>query len=248
VELQSRLPDVTLFGLNTVADSLAAIKKVVFEDKKASMEEMIDALKKNWEGHEGLRKACMDAPKFGNDDDYVDLISRELAQRFNEETRKCRTNRGTPVIPDGTAATAWWSFGRICPATPDGRFAGDPFNDGSVSPTAGRDHKGPTAVLKSVSKVDPLISWNQLFNQTVMPDYLKGHNAQLFAQYLKTFSDLGIHHIQFTTVNRDVLEDAQRHPERHPTLQVRVAGFAAYFIDLDKNLQDSIIARTAQCF
>ena len=240
--------DVTLFGLNTVADSLAAIKKVVFDDKKASMEEMIDALKKNWDGYEALRKACLNAPKFGNDDDYVDLISRELARRFNEETRRCRTNRDTPVIPDGTAATAWWSFGRICGATPDGRLAGDPFNDGSVSPMAGRDQRGPTAVLKSVSKVDPLITWNQLFNQTVMPDHLKGNNAQLFAQYLKTFGDLGIHHIQFTTVNRDMLEDAQIHPEKHPTLQVRVAGFAAYFIDLDKNLQDSIIARTPQCF
>ena len=240
--------DVTLFGLNTVADSLAAIKKVVFEDRKASMEEMIDALKKNWDGYGALRKACLDAPKFGNDDDYVDLISRELARRFNEETRRCRTNRDTPVIPDGTAATAWWSFGRICGATPDGRLAGDPFNDGSVSPMAGRDQRGPTAVLKSVSKVDPLITWNQLFNQTVMPDHLKGNNARLFAQYLKTFGDLGIHHIQFTTVNRDMLEDAQMHPEKHPTLQVRVAGFAAYFIDLDKNLQDSIIARTPQCF
>jgi formate C-acetyltransferase len=240
--------DVTLFGLNTVADSLAAIKKVVFDDKKASMGEMIDALKKNWEGYESLRKACLDAPKFGNDDDYVDLISRELARRFSEETQKCRTNRETPVIPDGTAATAWWSFGRICAATPDGRFSGDAFNDGSVSPTAGRDYKGPTAVLKSVSKVDPLISWNQLFNQTVMPDHLKGHNARLFAQYLKTFGDLGIHHIQFTTVSRDMLEEAQKHPGKYPTLQVRVAGFAAYFIDLDKNLQDSIIARTPQCF
>jgi formate C-acetyltransferase len=240
--------DVTLFGLNTVADSLAAIKKVVFDDGKATMPELIEALQKNWEGYEDLRKACLDAPKFGNDDDYVDLISRELGRRFSEETSRCRTNRDTPVIADGTAATAWWSFGRICGATPDGRAAGDAFNDGSISPMAGRDKKGPTAALKSVSKVDPLISWNQLFNQTVMPDYLKGHNAELFAQYLKTFGDLGVHHIQFTTVNREMLEDAQIHPEKYPTLQVRVAGFAAYFIDLDKNLQDSIIARTPQCF
>jgi pyruvate formate-lyase/glycerol dehydratase family glycyl radical enzyme len=239
--------DVTLFGLNTVADSLAAIKKVVFEDKKVSMEEIIEALKKNWEGYGELRKACLEAPKFGNDDDYVDLISRDLGKRISQETQKCKTNRDTPVIPDGTAATAWWSFGRICSATPDGRYAGDPFNDGSISPMAGRDKKGPTAVLKSVSKVDPLISWNQLFNQTVVPDYMKGHNAELFAQYLKTFGDLGIHHVQFTTVNKDMLEDAQKHPEKHPTLQVRVAGFAAYFIDLDKNLQDAIIARTPQC-
>jgi pyruvate-formate lyase len=230
-----------------VADSLAAVQKVVFEDQTASMEELIDALQNNWQGYESLRKACLEAPKFGNDDDTVDMISLELGRRITKETMRCKTNRDTPVIPDGTAATAWWSFGRICGATPDGRVAGDAFNDGSISPMAGRDKKGPTAVLRSVAKVDPLVTCNQLFNQTVMPDYLTGHNAELFAQYLKTFADMGVHHIQFTTVNRDMLVDAQEHPEKYPSLQVRVAGFAAYFIDLDRHLQDSIIARTPQC-
>ncbi len=240
--------DVTLFGLNTVADSLAAVKKVVFDDKKATMGEMIEALKNNWKGYEHLQKLCLEAPKFGNDDDYADFISRDFARRISEETQRCKTNLGTPCIPDGTASTAWWMFGRICAATADGRSTGDPFNDGTVSPMTGRDKKGPTAVLKSVSKVDPLTSWNQLFNQTVSPEYLEGHNAELFAQYLKTFGDLGIHHIQFTSVSRDTLLDAQENPEKYPALQVRVAGFAAYFIDLDKNLQDSIIDRTPQCF
>lgn len=212
------------------------------------MEKLVEALRSNWQGYKELQRACLGAPKFGNDDDYVDSISRELGKRISEETQKCKTNRGTPVVVDGTAATAWWSFGRVCAATADGRRAGDPFNDGTISPMAGRDKKGPTAVLKSVSKVDPLISWNQLFNQTFMPQYFVGHNAELFAQYLKTFSDLGIHHVQFTTVGRETLEDAQKHPEKYPSLMVRVAGFAAYFIDLDKNLQDSIIARTPQCF
>ena len=239
--------DITLFGLNTVADSLAAIKKVVFEDKTATMEELITAMQSNWQGYESLQKACLEAPKFGNDDDYVDSISREFGRRVKEETMNCKTNLGSPCIPDGTAATAWWSFGRVCGATPDGRVSGEAFNDGSVSPMAGRDKKGPTAVLKSVAKVDPLLTWNQLFNQTIMPDYLHGHNAELFAQYLKTFGDLGVHHIQFTTVDRDMLVDAQSHPDKYPTLQVRVAGFAAYFIDLDRHLQDSIIARTPQC-
>lgn len=239
--------DITLFGLNTVADSLAAVKKVVFDDKKVSMGKLVEALKNNWQGYEDIRHLCLNAPKFGNDDDYVDLISREVARRIAEETRKCKTNLGTPVIVDGTAATAWWSFGRVCAATPDGRRAGDAFNDGTISPMAGMDKKGPTAVLKSVSKVDPLISWNHLFNQTFMPQYLTGHNAELFAQYLKTYADLGIHHIQFTTVGREVLEDAQKHPEKYPNLMVRVAGFAAYFIDLDKRIQDAIIARTPQC-
>lgn len=240
--------DVTLFGLNTVADSLAAIKKVVFDDKTATLPKLVEALKANWQGYEELHKACLAAPKFGNDDDYVDLISRELGRRFAEETMSCRTNLDSPVIPDGTASTAWWMFGRICPATPDGRTMCEAFNDGSVSPMASRDKKGPTAVLNSVAKVDPMISWNQLFNQTITPQYLTGHNAEVFAAYLKTFGDLGIHHVQFTSIGRDTLLDAQQNPDKYPTLQVRVAGFAAYFIDLDKNLQESIIARTPQCF
>lgn len=238
--------DVTLFGLNTVADSLAAIKKLVFDEKKVSMQEMLEAIRKNWQGHEKLRKLCLAAPKFGNDDDYVDLLSLEFASRISEETMKCKTNLGSSVVPDGTASTAWWSFGRVCAATADGRLAGDPFNDGTISPMTGRDKKGPTAVLKSVAKVDPMKTWNHLFNQTVVPEYLRGHNAELFAQYLKTFGDLGIHHIQFTTVGRDLLRDAQKHPENYPNLMVRVAGFAAYFIDLDKNLQEAIIDRTPQ--
>ena len=239
--------DLVVLGLNTVADSVAAIKKLVFDEKKMSMEKLIEALKANWQGYEDIHQMCLAAPKFGNDDDYVDLISSELGRRVSEETRRCRTNWGGPVTVDGTAATGWWSGGRVHPATPDGRSAGEAFNDGSISPMAGRDKKGPTAVLKSVSKVDPLFSWNHLLNQTLMPQYLTGHNAELFAQYLKTFADLGIHHVQFTTVSRDALEDAQKHPEKHPNLMVRVAGFAAYFIDLDKHLQDSIIARTPQC-
>ena len=238
--------DVTLFGLNTVADSLAAVKRLVFDEKRVSMETLIEALRANWEGHEALRRMCLAAPKFGNDEDYVDLISRELARRFAEETMACRTNGGAPVIPDGTASTAWWSFGRVCAATPDGRMAGDPFNDGTISPSASRDMKGPTAVLQSVAKVDPLVTWNHLFNQTIIPEYLTGPNAQLFAAYLKTFGELGIHHVQFTTVGKKILEEAQRTPAKHSNLQVRVAGFAAYFVDLDRNLQDSIIARTPQ--
>jgi formate C-acetyltransferase len=236
--------DVTLFGLNTVADSLTAVRKVVFEDKKVTMKQLVEALKNNWKGHEEIRQMCLRAPKFGNDDDYADLTSRDVARRIEEETSKCKTNWGASVHVDGTAATAWWSFGRVCGATADGRMLGDPFNDGTISPMAGRDKKGPTAVLRSVAKVDPLMSWNHLFNQSFMPQFLVGHNAEVFAQYLKTYADMGIHHIQFSTVNRETLEDA----EKYPTLMVRVAGFAAYFIDLDRNIQDSIIARTPQCF
>ncbi|MEM2136308.1 MAG: pyruvate formate lyase family protein [Candidatus Jordarchaeaceae archaeon] len=240
--------DVVILGLNNVADSLAAIKKLVFEEKKISMKQLIAALENNWEGYEDIRKMCLEAPKFGNDDDYVDLISREVAKRVTQETMKCKTNLGTPVIPDGTVASAFWLWGKLCEATPDGRKAGETLHDGSISPVGGRDRKGPTAVLKSVSKVDPLISWNHLLNQNFMPQYLEGHNAEVFAQYLRTWADLGIHHIQFSVVGRETLEEAQRHPEKYSNLMVRVCGYSAYFVDLSKDLQDSIIARTPHCF
>lgn len=240
--------DVVILGLNNVADSLAAIKKLVFEEKKLTMSELLDALKKNWRGkYKELRRLFIDAPKFGNDDDYVDLISRRLGKMIMTETMKCKTNLGTPCIPDGTVASAFWFLGKGCEATPDGRKARETLHDGSISPVQGRDLKGPTAVLKSVSKVDPLFSWNHLLNQSFMPQYLKGHNAEAFAQYLKTWADLGIHHIQFNAVGKEVLEDAQRNPENYFNLMVRVAGYSAYFVDLSKDLQDSIIARTPQC-
>ncbi|MFX1557712.1 MAG: pyruvate formate lyase family protein [Promethearchaeota archaeon] len=241
--------DIVILGLNNVADSFAAIKKLVFEEKKVSMKELTDALRKNWRGkYQELRNMFIDAPKFGNDDDYVDSISRRLGNMVMKETMKCKTNLGTPCIPDGTVASAFWFLGKGCEATPDGRKARETLHDGSISPVGGRDKKGPTAVLKSVSKVDPLISWNHLFNQSFMPQYLKGHNAEVFARYLKTWADLGIHHIQFNAVGREILEDAQKNPEKYFNLMVRVAGYSAYFVDLSKDLQDSIIARTPQCF
>lgn len=239
--------DVVILGLNNVADSLAAIKKLVFEEKEVSMAELVEALKNDWKGYEELRKLFLDAPKFGNDNDYVDSISRELGRKVAEEVKKCETYHGQRLYPDGTAASSFWFQGAFCPATPDGRKAGDPFHDGSISPMGGRDKKGPTAVLKSISKVDPLITWNHLFNQTFMPQYLVGYDKESFAQYLQTFADLGIHHIQFSIVGREVLEDAQKNPEKYPNLMVRVCGYSAYFIDLNKDLQDQIISRTAQC-
>ena len=240
--------DIVILGLNNAADAIAAIKKLVFEEKKVSMEELIEALKNDWDGYEELRQMCLDCPKFGNDDDYVDQISRELGRRITEEIKKCKTNFGNAVVPDGTVASSFWFAGRVCDATADGRHKGETLHDGSVSPVGSRDKRGPTAVLKSVSKVDPLISWNHLFNQSFMPDYLKGRNAELFADYLKTFGDLGIHHVQFSVVGRETLEDAQLHPEKHTDLMVRVCGYSAYFIDLNKSLQDSIISRSPQCF
>ena len=236
------------FGVNNVADSLAAIKKLVFEEKKVTMEELIDALKRNWEGREELHQLMLSAPKFGNDDDYVDLIARELHYRVVEETMKFKDYFGTPVGLDGSAASGPYAYAGDTWATPDGRKAGEAFHDGSISPTMGRDKKGPTAAIKSVSKIDPLKSGNHLYNQTFLPQFLSGENAELFADYLKTWADLGIHHIQFSVVNKETLQDAQEHPERHTDLLVRVCGYSAYFIDLSRGLQDAVIARTQQHF
>jgi formate C-acetyltransferase len=111
----------------------------------------------------------------------------------------------------------------------------------------GRDKKGPTAALLSVAKVNPVESWNFLFNQTFSPPFLKGQFVERFAYYLKTWADLGIHHIQFTVVQKEDFIGAQEKPEEHTELIVRVCGYSAYFIDLSRGLQDTVIARTAQC-
>jgi len=120
------------------------------------------------------------------------------------------------------------------------------FADGTASPVAGTDKKGPTAVLKSVSKLDPLASFNHLLNQKFLPQFLEGPNKEAFASYLKGWCELGIHHIQFNIVDHETLKDAQEHPEKYSDMVVRVAGYAAYFVDLARPLQDEIIKRAEQ--
>ena len=240
--------EITVCGLNNVADSLAVVKKLVFDEKKVTMAELVRALKNNWEGYEDIRRMCLDSPKFGNDDDYVDLISRDLGIRISDIANECKTFLGQKLYVDGTVATSFWLNGATCPATPDGRMAGESYHDGSISPMDSKDKQGPTAVLKSVSKVDPLVTWNHLFNQSFMPEYLVGQNSKTFAQYLQTAVDLGIHHIQFSVVDRETLLEAQKHPEKHSNLLVRVCGYSSYFVDLNRGIQNQIIERTSQHF
>ena len=235
-------------GVNNVADSVAAIKKLVFDDKKISMAELLDALKNDFEGKEEMRQMLLRAPKFGNDDDYVDRIAQVLHFGITAETKKFTTYYGYPYDVDGTNATIGYFLGFDVAATPDGRKAREPLHDGSVSPVQGQDKKGPSAVLNSVCKVDPRQSCNHLFNQRFSPEFLGGENREIFSQYLKTWSDMGIHHIQFNVIDPETLRGAQEHPEKHADLIVRVAGYAAYFVDLTKSLQDDIIARTEQSF
>jgi pyruvate-formate lyase len=231
-------------GQITVANSIAAIKKLVFDTRAVSMEELLDALKTNWEGREDLRRKFIEAPKFGNDDDYVDLIARDIIQRSTDVVNGFKNIYGGHFMCDGTGGSSYFRYSGLTGATADGRKDRDVFNDGTISPAVGTDVKGPTAVLRSVGKVDHVRTFTQLFNQKFMPQFLTEENKDAFVAYLRTWLDLGIHHVQFNVVDKTVLLDAKKNPEKYPHLVVRVAGFSAYFIDLAPGVQDQIIART----
>lgn len=234
-------------GQVTLVNSLAAMKKLVFEEKKVSMPELIEALRNNWEGKEELRQMFLNqAPKFGNDNDYVDLLARDVYLRTTQVIRSFKNIWGGSFREDGTGGAAYYSYSGLVGATPDGRKDRDLFNDGTVSPCIGTDKKGPTAVLKSVGKIDHIRTFTHLFNQKFLPQYLSDEHKEAFAAYLRTWVNLGIHHIQFNVVDRQILLDAQQHPEKYSDLVVRVAGFSSYFVDLIKEVQDQIIARTEQ--
>ncbi|MDY7019646.1 MAG: pyruvate formate lyase family protein [Chloroflexota bacterium] len=234
-------------GTTSVGDALAAMKKLVFEEKKVTMNELLDALRNNWEGKEYLRQMFInEAPKFGNDDDYVDHIVFDIQKKVTDIVKSYTNYLGFPYLMDGSSGAAYWGYSGLLAATPDGRKDLQAFNDGTISPAIGEDKKGPTAVLASVAKVDPRQTFNQLLNQKFLPTFLEGENRELFSAYLKTWADLGIHHVQFNVVDAKKLCAAQKNPEEYSDLVIRVAGYSAYFVDLPKGLQDSIIERTEQ--
>jgi len=210
------------------------------------MAEMIEAMHVNWQGKEVLRQVCLNLPKYGNDDEEADEMAQWVHWASQEELRKYKDYWGAEVWSQGAITSAYYSFGRGCPATPDGRFNSEPFADGTCSPMAGRDTHGPTATLNSVGKLNPMRANEMLLNQKFMPQFLDGASKKLFAQYLKTWYDLGCWHIQFNVVDKNILLDAQVHPEKYANLVVRVAGYSAYWVDLGKSLQDDIIQRTEQ--
>jgi len=220
------------------------MQKNVFEENTVSVEELSQLLRNNWEGGGEHRQLFLRAPKFGNDDDYADEFARKVYYGINSIITKYRNIYDLPYGFDGTSSSMYYGYSGLTGATPDGRKDGENFADGTLSPVPGTDTKGPTTVLKSAGKVDPLMSHNHLLNQKFQPQHLDGKNRELFASYLKTWADLGIHHIQFNVVDRETLIDAQKHPEKHTDLIVRVAGYSAYFNDLDVALQDDIIRRT----
>jgi len=234
-------------GMINVADSLAAIKKLVFDDKNVTMNELKAALAANWQGngYDKIRKMCLAAPKYGNDDDYVDTIAKELYQFWADKTVTLDTCLGGKHKPTAIAITSHAPGGALTGPTPDGRYAGEVLADGTTSPMRGRDTHGPTSVIKSASKIDQVPYQATLMNMKFHPSALKStEDLRKLSVLIRTYFSLGGKHIQFNVVTKEMLLDAQKHPENYRDLVVRMAGYSAYFLQLSKAIQDEIIART----
>jgi formate C-acetyltransferase len=239
-----------VWGVNNAADGLMAIKKLVFDEKKLTLETFVKAVESNYQGeYEWVRREIESGvPRFGNDNDEVDALSKKIMLKAKEVADHSIDIYGKPYILDGTTASGPIEAGMRQPATFDGRRACEPFHDGSISPVQGRDTSGPTAVIRSVAKVDPLQTGNLLLNQKFMPEFFDPPNYGLMEGYVKTLCDWGIHHVQFNCVDKNTLLEAKAKPENYENLIVRVAGYSAYFVDLDNRIQDEIITRTEQSF
>jgi pyruvate formate-lyase/glycerol dehydratase family glycyl radical enzyme len=240
-------------GPTTVGDSLAAIKKFIFDDKVLTMEELRNAIEVNWQGDQAkkIQKLLKSAPKFGNDDDYVDEIVASVYESYLSllpNYRNERFNKG-PIGCGYTMSTSNISsnvpYGMDVGATPDGRLAGEPLNEGA-SMCRGADKEGPTAVIKSISKLpNHKMAGGQLLNMKFSPGLLEGEdNLNRFISFLEAFRQLGGFHLQFNIVDRETLLDAKENPQNHPNLMVRVAGYCALFTSLMPEVQDDIIKRT----
>jgi len=239
--------------MSVVGDSLAAVKKLVFEDKALTMDELKSALVQNFKGASGarIRQLCRKAPKFGNDDDYVDSIVADVFESYLELLPKHKTDRngqgpvGCGYTMSTSNITSYVPNGFDVGATPDGRLAGKPLNEGA-SPCLGADREGPTAVINSVSKLpNKRMAGGQLLNMRFSPGALHGdENLERFACFIETGRIKNIFHNQFNIIDSDTLRRAKAHPEDHVELMVRVAGYCALFSTLMPEAQDAIIART----
>jgi formate C-acetyltransferase len=244
-------------GIANLGNSLAAIKKLVFEEKTISKESLLENLKNNFDGKEGekVRQLLLNyAPKYGNDDDYVDKLLYDAYMIFIDELKKYHTTRfgrgpiGCRYYAGTSSISANVPSGSVVPATPDGRKAFTPLAEGS-SPTSGTDTLGPTAVFKSVSKLPTnKILGGVLLNQKLSPSSLTNETQkQKLISIIRTFfGTLKGWHVQYNIVSRDTLLAAKKHPENYRDLVVRVAGYSAFFTTLSPDTQDDIIARTEQ--
>lgn len=237
-------PGVVWSGLATYVDSMAAIKKLVFDDKKYTLEQMNEALKADFVGYDQIKADCLNAPKYGNDDDYADLIASDIVHYTEIEHRKFKTlysvlSHGTLSISNNTP------FGQLTGATANGRGAWVPLSDG-ISPTQGADTKGPTAIIKSVSKMaNDSMNIGMVHNFKLMAGLLDTPEGEEgIITLLRTASIMGNGEMQFNYLDNKTLVEAQNDPAKYRDLIVRVAGYSAFFVELCKDVQDEIISRT----
>ena len=238
-------------GLVDATNSLAAIKKLVFEEKQYTMEQLLNALKANWQGYGEMRQDFLAAPKWGNDDDYVDDIGTKvydmIADVYGDQTQYS----GLHPLPVPQTVSLYSTLAPRIGALPYGRMHGEVLTDGGSSPYVGTDKKGPTAVLKTMAKIPQDrykgIQLNQRLPVSLMRE--SGEKGfEVWTSYMKTWHDLNIDHVQFNVINSEDMREAQIEPEKHDDMIVRIAGYSARFISLPKIAQDSIIARTEQQF
>ncbi len=234
-------------GAANLSDSLVAIEKCVYEDHDLSMDELIRILDRNFEGDERIRQLLINKPaKFGNDDEHADAVYREMVQFIASNVQSWKDARGGYYSFSNLSQTVNVSHGAVCGATPDGRLASEAFCD-NASPMMGRDIKGPTATVKSVASTGmENFHDGALFNIRFDPQGVSGEKGlQAIEGVIRTFFQCGGEHIQINVVDDETLRKAQEHPENYRGLMVRVAGYMAYFTELDRDAQNSIIYRTA---
>ena len=238
-------PVITGIGLAVVANSLAAVKKLVFEDKVCDMAALAKALQADWAGYEDLREQAKAAPKYGNDDDYVDSIAQKLANHFYHEIHQYKDIFGSPFLTAFMGISNYIPMGRVLGATPDGRKGGEPSSEG-VSPFVGTDTSTPLAAMRSTAKLNQEVhSGGTLLNLRLNPELVATKRGQAnLGAMVQTLFSLGAFHVQFNCISSETLRDAQAHPENYRDLLVRVAGYSTQFVNLSKSMQDAIIART----
>lgn len=234
-------------GIGTLTDSLSALKTHVFDEGSVAMEDLMSALLSNFKDAEPLRQKLWNrTPFFGNDDDRADTIMQQVYESLIQAIDGKPNTKGTCYRLNMLSTTCHVYFGKMLGATPNGRLAHTPESDGT-SPSHGADRNGPTAVIKSLSKMDQARSGGTLLNQRFLSSSLStDKDLKKFAGLIRTYFSMGGHHIQFNVVDTATLRAAQKTPDEYRNLLVRVAGYSDYFVDLDKDHQEEIISRTIQ--
>ncbi len=232
-------------GIGSITDSLSAIKTHVFDNKSISLNELIKALDENFEDNEVLRLTLQNkTPRYGNDDDRADQIMQQVFDAFFSEVEGRKNTKGGKYHINMLPTTCHIYFGSIMGASPDGRLASMPLSEG-ISPVQGADKNGPTAVIKSAAKMDHVRTGGTLLNMSLMPALVSNsQGVSNLVGLIRTYFRMGAHHIQFNVVDKEVLYDAKKNPDKYTDLLVRVAGYSDYFVDLGEPLQDEIISRT----